>query len=118
MNIRTILLVLSALALAACGDAAPEPVAEETPTVEEQLAAVETITAPDQDLFAAALAATCPDAQPVNTAVCKRLGIGSDDVLCEYGLGNDEYLRNKATLTPSEGEWTIADPETVCAAGA
>ncbi len=42
----------------------------------------------------------------------------SSDVICSYGLGEDEFLRHKATLTPGDGEWNIADPETICAQGA
>ena len=59
-------------------------------------------------------AEACPDEEPINTAMCKRAGMGSPDVVCEFGLGDDEYLRNKATLTAGEGEWTFADPENVC----
>ncbi|QIG55016.1 hypothetical protein G6N82_13425 [Altererythrobacter sp. BO-6] len=115
---RTILMLLPLAALAACGEQTPAPVPEETPSVEEQIAAMETIAAPDQKLFAETLAAACPNAKPVNTAVCKRAGLGSEDVVCEYGLGDDEYLRNKATMTVVDDAWAIADPETVCAQGA
>lgn len=118
MNKRTILMLLPFAALAACSEQAPAPAVEETPSVEEQIEATQTIAAPDQELFAATLAETCPRAKPVNTAVCKRAGLGSEDVVCEYGLGDDEYLRNKATMTVVDDAWTIADPETVCAAGA
>lgn len=110
--------LLPLFALAACGEEAPAPVEEETPTVEEQIAAIETIAPPDQKVFSETLAATCPNLEPVNTAVCKRAGFGSEDVVCEYGLGDDEYLRNKATMTAVDGAWTITDTETVCAAGA
>ncbi len=101
------------IALAACGEEpAPEPAPTEVATPEP----INTLPAPNQELFSALLAEACPNAEPVNTAVCKRAGMGSEDVLCEYGLGDDEYLRNKATLTAGEDAWTLADPETVCAA--
>ena len=104
--------LLPVFALAACGEEpapAPEPVETATP---------ETLPAPDQELFSSKLAEACPRLKPVNTAVCKRAGLGSEDVICEYGLGDDEYLRNKATMTAVDGAWTITDTETVCAAGA
>ncbi|WP_427968844.1 hypothetical protein [Altererythrobacter sp.] len=107
--------LLPILALAACNEEqAAEPTPAETATPEP----IETMAAPDQALFTELHGAACPEAKPVNTAVCKRAGIGSDDVICEYGLGDDEYLRNKATLTPEDGEWALKDSETVCAAGA
>ncbi|WP_374405001.1 hypothetical protein [Pelagerythrobacter sp.] len=100
------------LALAACGEEpAPEPTPTVAPTPTEPA-----LPAPDQALFTGLLAEACPELEPVNTAVCKRAGFGSSDVICEYGLGSDEYLRDKATLTPGDGEWTLADPENVCAA--
>ena len=33
--------------------------------------------------------------------------LGSARCRAEFGLGDDEYLRNKATLTAGEGEWTL-----------
>ena len=39
-------------------------------------------------------------------------------MICEYGLGDDEYRRDSATLTPGDGEWTLAEPEAVCAQSA
>ena len=102
------------LALAACGEEpAPEPAPTQAPQPAEP-----TLPAPDQELFAGVLAEACPELEPVSTAICKRAGFGSSDVVCEYGLGDDEYRRDKATLTPGDGEWTLADPESVCAASA
>lgn len=99
------------LALSACGEEpAPEPAPTETATPEPE----PTLPAPDQDIFATALAEACPDLEEVSTAICKRAGFGSSDVVCDYGLGADEYRRNSATLTPGDGEWTLADPESVC----
>ena len=98
--------------LAACGeepapqpvDGAAAPVAEATPS----------LPAPDQNLFTAKYAEACPEEEAVNTAVCKRAGLGSQDVICEFGLGEDEYLRNSATLTAGDGEWVFAEPDNVC----
>ena len=109
--------LLPVFALAACGEEAPAPAPEpvETATPEPEVPA---LPAPDQALFTELHAAACPNAKPVNTAVCRRAGMGSDDVICEYGLGDDEYLRNKAILSAGESEWTLNDTETVCATGA
>ncbi len=116
MNKLTLTLIaLPAIALASCGEEpAPEPAPVETATPEP----IQTMSAPDQALFSEKLAEACPALKPVNTAVCRRAGIGSTKVVCEYGLGDDEYLRHKATITPVEGEWALSDTETVCAQGA
>ncbi len=105
-------LLLPLALLAACGEEpAPQPVDEAAAPVAE---AAPSLPAPDQALFTAKYAEACPDEEPINTAMCKRAGMGSPDVVCEFGLGDDEYLRNKATLIAGEGEWTFADPENVC----
>ena len=100
-------------ALAACGE---EPAAEVAQTQVATPEPVTTLPAPDQKLFTELYAEACPEAEPVSTAICRRAGIGSDEVFCEYGLGEDEYRRNDATLTPGDEQWTLADPENVCAA--
>ncbi len=99
--------------LAACGE---EPAPAPEPTATAAPAPVVTLPAPDQALLTELLAQTCPDLKPVNTAVCRR-GMGSTTVACEYGLGDDEYLRNDATLAPNEAgdAWEIQDAEAVCA---
>jgi len=110
--VKKIALLLPVLILAACGqEPAPEPAPTQTPAAP----ATPSLPAPDQELLTGMLAEACPELEPVNTAACKRAGFGSTDVICEYGLGEDEYLRNKATLTAGEGEWVLADPENVCA---
>ncbi|WP_246034423.1 hypothetical protein [Qipengyuania marisflavi] len=108
MNKLTLLLPI--FALAACGqEPAPEPVPTTTPEP------VKTLPAPNQASFSALLGEACPSAEKVNTAVCKRAGMGSKDVVCEFGLGEDTYLRHKATLTAGEDAWTLADADAVCA---
>ena len=112
---KKIAFLLPVLALAACGQQA-----EEAPAPVETVAAapepVNTLPAPDQGTFTEVFAAACEGAEPVNTAVCKRAGMGSKDVVCEYGLGEDEYLRHKATLTANDTEdgWVIADAAELC----
>lgn len=109
---KTLAFLPALLLLAACGEEpAPQPVDEAAAPVAE---AAPALPAPDQDLFTTTYAAACPEDDAVNTAVCKRAGLGSDDVICEFGLGEDEYLRNSATLTAGDGEWVFADPENVC----
>ncbi len=106
-------IIFPLILLAACGQA---PEAQPVPSETVAAAPVKpSLPAPDQENFAAAFAKACPTADKVNISVCKRAGLGSTDVICEYGLGKDEYMRHNATLTPSEGVWTVADPKTTCA---
>ena len=105
--------LIPVLALAACGeDPAPEPAA----TQAAPPAPLNDLPAPDQDLFKTTFANTCEGAEPVNEAVCRR-GMGADTVACEFSLGEDEYLRHKATLAVNEtGDgWMLADAEAICA---
>ena len=100
---------------AACGE---EPAAQPAPVETPEPEPTPSLPAPDQALFSAKLAEACPSLDAVNTAVCKRAGMGSPDVVCEYGLGKDEYLRHKAVLTAGETDWTLTDTDTVCKQGA
>ncbi|MGN3973571.1 hypothetical protein [Tsuneonella sp. SYSU-LHT278] len=105
--------LLPVLALAACGqEPAPEPAATQAAPV----APAPTLPAPDTQDFAAAFAAACNGGEPVNQATCKRAGMGSPNVVCDYSLGDDEYLRHKATLSPNADKtgWVLADPANVC----
>jgi hypothetical protein len=114
---RVLICLVSLAALAACN----EPAAEAEP-VEAEVAAPEPVEpalpAPTKASFSELLAVSCPALKPVANASCRSMGMGAKEFLCEYGLGDDEYLRHKATLTPGDGAWTLADPETVCAQGA
>ena len=111
---KKIALLLPLFALAACsGEPAAEPTAEVTLAAPAP-AATPSLPAPSQATFTDAFAKACPEAEKVNTAVCKRAGFGSTEVLCEYGLGEDKYLRDKATLTPADGAWALKDAEAVC----
>jgi len=107
----------AALTLGACSEPSAQPAPVETP-----VAAAEptepALPAPDQEIFSTAFAAACPAAKTVAIASCRSMGLGQADFVCEYGLGEDNNLRHKATLAPGDGEWTIADPETTCAQGA
>ena len=105
--------ILPAFALLTACDQAPEPApAPEQPAPEPTAS----LPATDQELFSKVFAETCEGAKPVNTAVCKRAVIGSNDAICEFGLGDDTYLRNKATLTANDAGdgWVLADPEKIC----
>lgn len=96
--------------LAACGEEpAPEPV-ETTPAEP-----IVELRPADEALFTELFAATCPAAEPVSTAFCRR-GMGADTAACEFGLGEDTELRHDATLQVDEtGEsWMIVDAEALC----
>lgn len=106
-------LLLPIVLLAACGqEPAPQPTVTPTATPEP----VNSLPPADQEAFTAAFAAGCEGAEPVKTAVCKR-AMGSKDVSCEYGLGDDEFLRHKAVLTVNDENtgWVLADPAKICA---
>ena len=97
--------------LAACGQEpapAPAPTAAATP-------AKPALPSPSLEVFATVFGETCPKAEKVATSVCKRAGMGSDEVLCDFGVGEDTALRHKATLTAGEGKWILSDAEAVCA---
>ncbi len=111
------LFVCAALvSLAACNSqeaAQPEP----TETAVVAAPVVEpSMPAPDEAIFAQAYAEACPAAKKVSTSLCKSQGLGKTGFVCDYGLGDDEYRRNRATLVPADGKWTVADPENTCAA--
>ncbi|MGB3165836.1 MAG: hypothetical protein WBA68_03575 [Alteraurantiacibacter sp.] len=111
MNKIALLSALPLLALAACGEEpAPEAVEAPAATPTPKLAPA------DEDLFKEVFATTCPVAEPVSTAVCRR-GMGAPTASCEFGLGEDTALRHDATLEVDEtGEgWMIADAEELCA---
>ena len=111
---RTIFVCAALAALAACGSQEPEPQPTQTVTA---LPVVEpSLPAPDEAVFAAAFAEACPNAQKVSTSLCKSEGLGKDGFVCEYGLGDDEYRRNKTHLVPGDGKWAVADPAKTCAA--
>lgn len=112
------LFVIAALAtLTACGETAEETtpvVATETAVDETDLDEAAALPAPDQAVFAAVFAKTCPAAEPVSTSVCRR-AMGADTVSCEFGIGEDEYMRHDAELTAEGDNWTLADAEQLCA---
>ncbi len=113
---KKIAFLLPVLALAACsGEPAAEPTTAPTATAPAPVV-TPSLKAPDQALFTGIYADACPEAKPVGKAVCRRAGMGSTEVNCDYALGDDEYLRNKATLVAVDGEWTLKDAAAVCEA--
>jgi hypothetical protein len=104
------------LALSACGSqepAPPAPTASAVPVAD----ITPSLPAPTKAAFAAAYAEGCPKAKKVSTASCKSEGFGKEGFICSYGLGDDNYLRNTARLTPGDGKWVLADPDKACAPG-
>jgi len=110
------ILILSPLALAACAqEPAEAPAPVETTAIEEEIGP--TLHPPDRDKFAERFAVACPAAPQISTAMCRAQGMGSHDFTCEYGLGDDEYMRHEAVLQEVDGEWEVEDPDAVCAQG-
>ncbi|MEO0641797.1 MAG: hypothetical protein AAFY47_00060 [Pseudomonadota bacterium] len=120
--IRTFLILSPfAFILAACSQDTSDNAADGAPTAREVEAAIKDggkLSPPDRDVFAEKFAAACPSQEAVNKAICLAQGMGSHDFTCEYGLGDDEYLRHEGVLSEVEGEYVLLDPETVCAQGA
>lgn len=110
---KKIVLITALLALAACDSEASEPAPVATPV--PVAAPTPTLPAPNEAVFAEAFAKACPSAEPVSTSLCRSKGFGQQGFVCEFGLGDDEYRRNKADLTAGDGEWII-DAEAACAA--
>ena len=104
------------LLLTACGDndAAPEAAAATQPAAPAE----PSLPPPDEAVFATAFAQACPEAEKVSQSICKANGLERDSFSCEYGLGEDEYMRYDAQLEAGVDAWAVADPETVCAQGA
>jgi hypothetical protein len=111
--VKKLALILPIALLAACGE---EPAPEPTPTEVATPEPVNTLPAPDQELFKTTFAETCEGAEPVNQAVCRR-AMGADTVTCEFGLGEDEYLRHSAVLAVNETNdgWMLSDAANLCA---
>ena len=110
---KKLALILPLALLAACGEEpAPEPTPTETATPEP----VASLPATDQAFFSTKFAETCEGAEPVKNAVCRR-AMGAEQALCEYGLGEDEYMRHEATLVANEdgSDWMIDNAEALCA---
>ncbi|MXO85725.1 hypothetical protein GRI38_06730 [Altererythrobacter aurantiacus] len=109
--------IAACAALVACGEAAeeaPEQVPADVATEEETFEVEPERPAPDQAVFTEVFAATCPDAEPVSNAVCRR-ALGQDNVSCEFGLGEDQYLRHEAMLTPDGEGWALDNAPAICA---
>ena len=117
---RSLIACAALVALSACNS--QEPTEAHAAEVPPQAAAIEpakpSMPAPDEEIFASAYAEACTAAPKVSTSLCKSQGFGKEGFVCEYGLGEDEYRRNKATLVPSDGKWVLAESEKICAADA
>ena len=110
---KKLALLLPVALLAACGQ---EPATEAAPADTVTPEPIVTLPAPDEEAFSTAFAESCEGAEPVSVAMCKR-AMGADTVNCEFGLGEDEYMRHKAQLVAKEDKsgWQLADADTICA---
>jgi hypothetical protein len=113
---KPLIVGVALIALTACNSQEPEPVPTPTPVAVQPVEP--TIPPPDMKAFAEAFAEACPGSKPVGTALCRSKGFGKEGFVCEYGLGDDEYRRNSASVVPADGKWTIAESEEICAAKA
>jgi hypothetical protein len=114
-----VLALMAPIALLAGCNSEPAPAPAPTATPAAAPTPVEpSLPAPDDKIFADAFAKACTKAPKVSVSTCKSAGMGSPDFICEYGLGDDEYMRQSLTLTAADGEWTVKDADTVCAESA
>ena len=110
---KTMVLILPLLALSACGsEPTPQPTATATvaPTPLKP-----TLLPPDQATFTTVFAKACPKAEKVAVASCKAEGMGATSFTCQYGLGNDKYLRHDATISQKDGEYVLDNSAATCA---
>ena len=115
---RTLFISLAVITLTACNSQQPaQPAPSEAPAAAPTTESTPTLSPPDKAAFAAAYAAACPKAKPVSTANCQSEGFGKTGFSCSFGLGDDPYPRNTASLEQGDGKWVLADPATACAAG-
>lgn len=115
---RTILPLLIAAPLAACGPAeAPAPERSEVPA-SEQVAAPR-LPPPGATEFRAAWAEQCKAADDnIGSALCMPAGaLSVDSFTCDFALGDDEYRRYSAELERSGNRWVLVEPETACEVG-
>ncbi len=112
-----VLSLMAPIALLAGCNGEPAPAPTETPAA-VPTSAKPSLPAPDAKIFADAFAKACPKAPKISVSSCKSGGMGSPDFICQYGLGDDEYMRQSLTLTAQNGEWTVKDADTVCAEAA
>jgi hypothetical protein len=113
--VKKLVACLAFAALAACGSEQPAPAPTQAAAVPAPVASP-SMPAPDQDVFAATYAEGCPKAEKVATSVCKSEGLGKDGFVCEYRLGSEDAARRTTGITPGDGTWKLADPDTACAA--
>ena len=110
-HLNKLAFLLPVIALAACGE---EPAPEPAPTTAVAEPAEPGLPPADEAMFTQLFASTCPDAEPVATAVCKR-AMGADTAVCEFGLGEDTELRHEAQIAGMDGEWSLVDAPAICA---
>ena len=109
---KTIALILPLLALSACGS---EPAPQPAPTATAAPAPLKpSLPPPDQAAFSDVFAKACPKAEKVAIASCRAEGMGATSFICQYGLGNDKYLRNDATISQHDGAYVLDNPEQTC----
>ena len=115
---KSLLAVTFMFALAACGEVGDDAEIDMSTAPAAPVEALDDgLPPPDSATFSAALAEACPDAPSVSTSLCKATGMGSETFVCEYGLGEDEYMRYSATLEEGEDSWVVTEPDAVCAQG-
>ena len=118
MPVKTLALILPLFALSACGsEPAPKPAPTATATV-PATPLKPTLPPPDQATFSKVFAKACPEAAKVAITSCRAEGMGATTFICEYGLGNDKYLRNTAKISQKDGAYVLDNPEKTCAADA
>lgn len=107
------LVTLTAALLSACGSEREEPATPEPTTAAAQPEEPK-LSPPRRAEFADAWSRACPDQEKVGKALCKSKGMADPDFTCDFALGDGEYRRHTAELTPAGDRWDLVNPAKAC----
>lgn len=116
-QIATLITLLPALFVSACGSRQPEQRDAQPTAASTQASREPSLAPPRHPEFAAAWSRACPDQEAVGKALCKSNGLADANFTCDFALGDGEYRRHTAELEPGNGRWDLANPDLACEIG-